>query len=320
MPAPTSPVSHYGVLDSTIRSHYHVLYETQRLCGKSENTRRLMRGALNRFDAFLHRPALLTDLNDATLAAFLAALAREVRPATVNNIRSKIVALWSFLARKSIVPNWPTVPPVTEPEIVPIAWSDAEMRCLWAASGRVAGAIGGIPAAGWLRALHSLIYDTGERISAVMSLRLADIDLAGGWVNYRARTRKGGRKANLTRVHAETVAAIAAIWLPQRELLLPWPHHLNYLYGWYARAVLIPAGLPADRLHKFHCLRRTSATRIEALGGDATKMLGHSDRRVTVKYYLDPRQIPQQFACDLLPRIDPAASEIAPPKSRRKRR
>ena len=303
MPPDASPVSVYSALDSTIRSHYCVLYESQRLCGKSRNTKRLFRGALNSFDAFLGRPAVLSDLNDATFAAFLAVLAERVRPATVNNIRSKIVALWSFLARKSIVDRWPTVPPVTEPEIVPVAWSDAELRALWQASESVPGEFGGVPVSGWLRALHSIIYDTGERISAVLSLRQADIDLTGQWVNFQAATRKGGRKSNLTRVHADTIQAISRIWMPRRELLLPWPYHATYLQQWYAREVLIPAGLPADRAHKFHCLRRTSATRIEAAGGDATKMLGHSDRRITVKYYLDPRQIPRQFACDLLPRV-----------------
>ena len=60
-------------------------------------------------------------------------------------------------------------------------------------------------------------------------------------------------------------------------------------------------GLPSDRRHKFHAMRRTVASFYEAAGGNATELLGHSTRDVTRTHYLDPRVVGQGVnACDVL--------------------
>jgi integrase len=46
-------------------------------------------------------------------------------------------------------------------------------------------------------------------------------------------------------------------------------------------------------------MRRSVASHYEAAGGNATELLGHSSRSVTLAY-LDPRIVPQQHAVDLL--------------------
>lgn len=79
------------------------------------------------------------------------------------------------------------------------------------------------------------------------------------------------------------------------------------IYNRY-RKILEEAGLPTDRNHKFHCLRRSVASYFEAVGGDATKLLGHSTRRVTEKSYLDPTITETKHASDLLFRPNPPKS------------
>jgi integrase len=58
-------------------------------------------------------------------------------------------------------------------------------------------------------------------------------------------------------------------------------HHLENL--------LRAAGLPTDRRHKFHCLRRTHASYLKRAGGDARESLDHQSDETTRRYYFDPR-------------------------------
>jgi integrase len=90
-----------------------------------------------------------------------------------------------------------------------------------------------------------------------------------------------------------------ASWIPPgQKLLLPWPFDVGTLYHRY-KGILRNADLPYDRSHKFHCLRRSTASYFEACGHDATKLLGHSSRKVTLRY-LDPRIVGQTNASDVL--------------------
>jgi len=85
------------------------------------------------------------------------------------------------------------------------------------------------------------------------------------------------------------------------KLLWPWPFSEAQLYKSYNR-ILRRAGLDTGRKSKFHKLRRTTATYLQARGIDAGLVLGHSDPRVTRDSYLDLSQIVQRRVCDVLPR------------------
>jgi len=58
------------------------------------------------------------------------------------------------------------------------------------------------------------------------------------------------------------------------------------------------------RKEGFHKIRRTSATRIAAVAGvqAAADHLGHADTAVTLRHYIDPRQMPNMSATKYLPR------------------
>jgi integrase len=218
---------------------------------------------------------------------------------TVNSVRAKLVALWSFLARKAIVPTYPDVPKWIEPECVPIAWLPHELSRLFAACQSQQGWVCSIPAGEWWTGLHSFLYDTGERLGATLALEWRDVDLGGRWVRVRAETRKGKRKGMTFRLHEDT-AAIISDW-PQygNRKVFAWHKSRETLWLHYER-ILAAAKLPVDRWHKFHAMRKTHASFAEAAGLDASRLLGHSDRRVTEASYLDLRICGKAPACDVL--------------------
>ena len=95
------------------------LFESQyvpiRCRTRSAGTIRLYRLALVQLDRFLGRPAVLADLNDGTISAFLLDYSRGRSPYTVERARTAILAIWRWAARKRIVDVWPDV----EPEQLP---------------------------------------------------------------------------------------------------------------------------------------------------------------------------------------------------------
>lgn len=289
-----------GPRDDTLFSCFEVLYRRHKLAGCSVSTIRQHRAAIGHVCRVLERPAKLEDLSDLLILDVMDDLLRRGRsPETCNSVRNKLVSQWGFYARKGLVATWPDVIEFVEPERIPTAWLPGELSRLWAACSLQMGTIGGRPAGEWWLGLHSLLYDTGERIGAVMQLTWADVDLDSRWVTFRASTRKGKRRPNQKQLHPETITLLGP-WLSDHSgRVFPWGLTMERLWQKYDR-VLLDAGLPADRWHKFHAMRRTHASFFEAAGGDATKSLGHSSRAVTVQSYLDPRIVVEQQACDVL--------------------
>lgn len=115
-----------------------------------------------------------------------------------------------------------------------------------------------------------------------------------------AELRKGKKRDRLYKLATDTVEALRAMQMPElgRRKIWPWPYNRTYLWSRYKR-LLESAGLPSGRTRKFHCIRRSVASHFEAAGGNATELLGHSTRSVTLAY-LDPRIIPREHAIDRL--------------------
>jgi integrase len=101
----------------------------------------------------------------------------------------------------------------------------------------------------------------------------------------------------------QVVAAVAPLWCPHRELLWPWPYGRRELWTAFGR-ILRRAGLPDDRHHKFHCLRRTCYTLVTIHGSSevAAQQLGH--RTDMSRFYLDRSQMLQRQAADVLPLLE----------------
>lgn len=80
----------------------------------------------------------------------------------------------------------------------------------------------------------------------------------------------------------------ALLILPRGEVIFAGFGCVETFYLHYAK-LLGRAGLPTTRRFKPQCLRRTFASYLERVGGDATAALQHSSRKVTQQSYLDPR-------------------------------
>jgi integrase len=284
----------------SLHSFYLSVFCPLFLRSRSRRTKDLYESTLRSFAKFLERLPTLDDLVDDVVAAYLSwyvALPRS--PYSANKQRDNLLAIWRFAARKRYVDRYPDVQAETEPIRVPRAWTTDEIARLFLSIAKEPGWIAGVPASAWWRALHLVAWDCGERIHAIRSLLWEHVDLRSEWIYVPAEIRKGKREDRAYRIARDTRDALEAIRLPSRAEVFPWPWASeNYIYAKY-RPILQRAGLPSDRKHMFHCLRKSVASHYEAAGGDATKLLGHSARRVTMAY-LDPRIATPPQAVDKL--------------------
>lgn len=276
-------------------------YRPRKLRATSKKNTKLYSVSLNQFARFLNHTPLTTDLTDETIEDFCHWVVESGRsPYTANCYRSKLVALWNFLAKKRFVEQFPTNVKLAEPHRIPRAWTVGQLSTLFRACDQQTGKIANAPAALWWQALHSLIWDTGERISATLALEWDDLAWDTGDIVSKAENRKGKKTDKAFRLHPDTIVVLRGL----REFvrgpkILEIDFTIFTVWNRY-RKLLAEAGLPTDRNHKFHCMRRSVASYFEAAGGDATKLLGHSSRRVTERSYLDPMIVEQRHASEIL--------------------
>lgn len=295
-----------AVGDCALKQFYEISYAPFNLKITADSTRRQYLRAIGLCSKILGREAMLSDLCDDLVAAVaLAVVSKGRSPATANGHRAKLVALWDFAARRGFVPVYPNVPRMKEYTRVPTAWTQDQMRRLWQSCASEKGRIADIPARDWWLNLHGVLWDTGVRIGTLVAipkgrrrgLEWSFVDLHDGSVRIVAETQKQWADQAF-RLHADTVAALRAQKPRHKRFVFPWPHCEGTLYNRYKR-ILERAELPHGPRDKFHRMRRTVASWYEHAGGNATELLGHSSRRVTMGY-LDPLIVQRRHAADVL--------------------
>jgi len=296
--------------DDFLQTLYCERYEPLKLRSRRPNTKRLYRYSLRAFNQHLGRAAKLSDLTNDTLSTFAAwRLDAGVGKKSVNRDLFNLLALWRWLHIKGYVKNWPDVAMETPPIRVPIALLRDEVDRMMEAIAAEDMPVGELAAPVFWRALMLVIWDTGERIGAVMAITWDRVDLDAGWVRFNAESRKGATEDNLLPIAIDTREALAELRGRSRRregLVYPWPYSGTYIYHRLGR-IMRRAGLPDNRQYKFHVVRKSVASHYEAAGGNATDLLKHSSRKVTMAY-LDPRICKPVAPMDLLFRPG-AASE-----------
>jgi site-specific recombinase XerD len=282
-------------LRSLLRDYYAPLK------GICDRTIELYQFTIDAYGELLGREPTIDDFDELSVARFLAHRVRTRSAATAAKDRSQIRALWEWASRRKLVDTWPTIPLIRVPERVPEAWMTDEMERLLASAARETTVYDGIPAALWWTALLLLAYDTGERATALISLRWQSV--RGCNVLFRAEDRKGRRRDILREISVHTADALLAIKGDRQpgDEVFPWPRHRSYLWK-RLEIILERAGLPAGRKDKFHKIRRTTASYYQAGGGSAQWLLDHADPATTRKY-LDPRIVKGKAAPDIIPPI-----------------
>ena len=99
------------------------------------------------------------------------------------------------------------------PPQTPTAWTRQELNRLFTAAAEYEGEIFEIPISVYFTALLHLLFDTGERIGSLVQVRWSDVDLSGGWVTFRAATRKGrgAHGDNVQKLSRKTVRALQTL-------------------------------------------------------------------------------------------------------------
>jgi integrase len=278
---------------------------------RSDATVRQYRYAVGDFKLYLgHDPtaADLTDDNLAAMAKFM--LTRNRTPRTVNERLSRIKTLWTFMARRDRSMNFPTVQRMKSPKRLPRAWTRTEIDKLYGACGRMPGRVGELPAADWWAAILAVVWDTGERIGAVLACRWEWLDWSTGDLRIPAESRKGCERDMAYRLHRDTLLALRKIQGPG-ELIFPWPYSQGSLYDGFRRLLKL-AGLKIEPRAAFHKIRRSVASHLQAGGYSACEALGHSTAQVTKDSYLDPRIVGAVRPSEVLFRPGVAAPVAAP--------
>lgn len=271
------------------------------LKGLCDHTIEVYGYTIDAFEEFLGHEATISDLEELTVARFLAKRVRERAAATAAKDRSQLRALWEFAARRRLTETWPVIPLIKIPERVPEAWLTDEFKRLLDSAAKERTFYDGIPAALWWRALLLVCYDSGERVTSVVSTKWRDV--RGQAITFRAEGRKGKRRDILRDISEETQVALDAIRGTRGpdDLVWPWPRDRGYLWK-RLEIILKRAKLPHGRKDKFHKIRKTTASYYKAAGGDAQQLLDHADPATTRKY-LDPRIVRGVSAPDVLPKV-----------------
>jgi integrase len=267
--------------------------------------------AFRNLTEFLGRDPVLEDLSDATMIALMRYLkSKGLAARTINESVGRFGALWKWLAKQHVVERFPSYSHLPEPKRIPKAWTKDDLaRILKACRSLIGWKEGGVRRSTWWTALHLVLWDTGERISAVLAARWEWLDLNSGDLRIPAEARKGGDRDMEYRLHATTLEWVKAL-KPISVTLIFGETKLESVHAAY-KGIRRKAGVATDRASAFHRMRRSVASHLHAAGHDATDFMKHSTDAVTRGSYLDPAIIGAIRPAEVLFR--PEGSQEPPP-------
>jgi integrase len=270
---------------------------------------------LDRFDEFLGREGTLEDLDDVTVSRFihhrLNDPTRPVRRTTVLKDRVQLLAISNYAAKKRLIPEFLTLPPMRASGRLPEAYSPDDVRAIMKAAASLYMYEQKLPAAWYWQTFIGVMVQTAGRVGEVSVLRWRCVDAARCCVIYEAETRK-----NKTRdIERGISRPLAEMLETQRrdddELVWPWNLTVDMRYRrmkWICRA----AGV---KYRGFHALRKTAASMVAAAGGSAQELLDHDRASTSERHYLDNRLIGKRVsAAEVIPDLF-GAPGAAPDKS-----
>ena len=253
----------------------------------------------------LGRDAIVADLNEQSVLKFFAARLIVVSKRSVKRERQVVMSLWRSAAREQMVSSPPSdIPAIPQVRRQPVAWSLDDLRTIVRECERLDGMLGstGIRKSDWWRAMVVVAFTSGARIGAIRSLAWSDVDLPNRLVRFRPETAKTSQE-QIQRLHQQAAEALMAIAKPTRLLVFPWPWRRRRKLWEDWKSILVSAGLPRDRYHAFHSLRKSCFTHT-ALHSDvatASRQCGHMTDLSAV--YLDRNLMGDVQAADVLPRL-----------------
>lgn len=280
-----------------LREYLDAIYFPTRLVGRSDKTKKSLLNSVKLLDESLLRESLITDLTSVNIGRHLERLLKTGRSkSTVAKERGNLTTIARHAARKGIVDE-PEVAAIRVPGRVPRAYTMDELASIFEVCRSWPGLMGGVPGCLWWESIHWAIWDTGERIGALLQVEWADWD--GRFLKINAENRKGCTRDRVWELSPEGQRSIQAIRFPARVRIWDVGVPNSTLYDTYHR-ILRAAGIPDPT--GFHRMRKSVASHLAAAGVNPQMVLDHSNPRTTAKY-LDPRITQQQSPASLLARI-----------------
>jgi integrase len=273
--------------DGSLLQFYERDYLGEHPLGSRTNDK--YRSHLRRFNEFLGRDAMLSDLTAQLLNAHFVKRLETKSPRTVRDERMTLLALWKSAFDWGRVDELPRrVRKIKALPLTPDAFTPAELARLVSATDEpdFDNRCRGVHVGKLLKALLLASYDTGLRRSDLLSLKRENLRDDGIIVLTMAKTSH----VHTCRVRPETIAAFDAAAVKGDDRLLPWNVGVGHLHRRW-RLLLIAADIPVHRRNGLQKLRRTSATALErAAPGSASHHLGHRSANMARAHYLDPSQ------------------------------
>lgn len=276
---------------------------------------------LDRFRDFLGHDPTVDDLDDLTAAKFLRwrqthqhSRYKLISPASLAKDSAHLRSLWTWLAKKRLkrsdgeLIEFPDYARPRVPKPVPKAYRAEELAKLIQTAKHRKGYISGKPAAWyWVTKLLAM-FQTGERIGAILAIRWSEVDLERHTLTFLAATRKGHRETITRPITPQLAKYLAMHKGAPGERVWPWLDDREMLSCYASLRVLCKT---ADVPYKpFHSVRKATASYLKRAGISAKKQLGHSSEEMAETHYYDEEITGRESNLDYLPDItEPSAIE-----------
>lgn len=282
----------------------------------SDRSVAMYESTLDRLRDHLGREATIDDLDDLVVARFLRWRAVTpqcsrgvISPASLAKDSAHVRTIWNWCAKKRMkrgngeLLEFPDYARPRVPKPRPVAYTVEELQRLVAAAKHRKGyVIPGLPACWYWPTKLIAMFQTGERIGAILAIRWGEVDLDRCTLTFLAATRKGHRETITRAISPE----LARMMRPQQRaadaLVWPWLEGRRLLSCYASLKVLCRvAGVP---YHPFHSIRKSTASYLKRAGKSAKTQLGHSSEEMAERHYYDERITGVESALDFLPPLD----------------
>ena len=265
-------------------------------------------GLAERLERFLGHEPTVADLDDLVISRYLRWRAatpgwkgKIPSPASVQKDKVMVQAIWNLAARKRWAAEFPELPRIKVPKRLPTgrAYTAEDVAQLVIRAKRRHGKTGGKPSAWWWPTLLYAAYCTGERFTALTSIRWEQVDLQRRKLVFLGETRKGRTRDIERDITPDLAAMLARQQGPPDALVWPWDRKSRAQWN----SLKLLCRLSGVRYRGFHGFRRTAASYAALAGGRAaaTQLLDHADPTMQ-EVYVDPEICPQDRT--VLPPLD----------------
>lgn len=281
----------------------------------SARTVSMYESTLDRLRDHLGHEPTIDDLDDLVIARFLRWRAVTpqckrgvISPASLAKDSAQIRTLWNWCARKRLKKSdgelleFPDFKRPVVPKPRPVAYTHDELQRLLQAARHRKGYIGDVSAPWYWQTKIMAMFQTGERIGAVLAIRWREVDLERRTLTFLAATRKGHRETITRAISAELASLMAREQRAANRLVWPWmeSRKLTSLYS-SLRILCQQAEVP---YHPYHSIRKSTASYLKRAGVSAKKQLGHASEEMAENHYYDERITGVESALDYLPPLD----------------